>query len=86
MKIDDRECEEAPQGSETGYGKGKVTNNGMRTGMGTEDEKRKGKGKGKGNVKGKGIVKHTPWGDEISCAVALQLQKEMAEADLNTEG
>ena len=44
------------------------------------------KGKGKGNSKGKGIVKHTPGGDDISRAVALQLQKEMYEADSDTEG
>jgi len=47
---------------------------------------RKGKGKGKGNGKGKGIVKQTPGGGDISCAVALQLPKEMSEADLDTEG
>jgi len=35
---------------------------------------------------GKGIVKQTPGGDEISRAVALQLQKEMLEADLDMEG
>jgi len=61
-------------------------------GKGTKDGKGKGKGKameeekGKGNGKGKGIVKQTPGGDDISCAVALQLQKEMYEADSDTEG
>jgi hypothetical protein len=30
----------------------------------------------KGNSKGNGIVKRTPGGDDISHAVALQLQKE----------
>jgi len=33
--------------------------------------------KGKGNSKGKGIVKQTRSGDDISGAVKLQLQKEM---------
>ena len=40
----------------------------------------------KGNGKAKGIVKQTPGRDDISCAVALQLQKEMSEEDLDTEG
>jgi len=48
--------------------------------------KGKGKGKGKGNSKGKGIVIHSPGGDDISRAVALQLQKEMSEADWDMEG
>jgi len=30
----------------------------------------------KGNIKGKGIVKQTPKGDDISRAVTLNLQKE----------
>jgi hypothetical protein len=59
---------------------------------GTEKGNRKGKGKtteewkGKGNGKGKGIVKQTTGGDDISRAVALQLQKELYEADSDTEG
>jgi len=73
---DDGEGEEDMQGSEKGTGKGK----------GTKHGKGKGKGKGKGNGKGKGIVKQTPAGGDISRAVALQLQKEMSEADLDTEG
>ena len=44
------------------------------------------KGKGNGNGKGRGIVKQTPGGDDISRAVAVQLQKEMYEADSDTEG
>jgi len=64
------------QGGEKETGKGK----------GTKDGKGKGKGKGKGNGKGKGIVKQTPGGDDICRAIALQLQKEMYEADLDTEG
>jgi len=46
----------------------------------------KGLGKGKGYSKEQGIVKQTPGGDDISCTVALQLQKEISEADLDTEG
>jgi hypothetical protein len=79
---DDREGEEDTQGAEKGSGKGK----------GTKDEKGKGigkateEGKGKGNGPGKGIVKQTPGGDDISRAIAWQLQKEMYEADSDTEG
>ena len=73
---DDGESEEDTQGGEKGTGKGK----------GTKDGKGKGKGKGKGNGNGKGIVKRTPGGDDISRAVALQLQKERYEADSGTEG
>src|SRR5882757_4012440 len=73
---DDGEGEDDTQGGEKGTGKGK----------GTKDGKGKGKGKGKGNANGKGIVKRTPGGDDISCAVALQLQKERYEADSGTEG
>ena len=43
-------------------------------------------GKGKGNGKGRVIVHQTPGGDDISHAVALQLQKEMYEADSDKEG
>jgi hypothetical protein len=43
-------------------------------------------GKGKGTGKGKGIVKRTPGADDISRAVALQLQEQMSEADLGKEG
>jgi hypothetical protein len=73
---DNGEGEEDTQGGEKGTGKGKET----------KDGKRKGKGKGNGNGKGKGIVKQTPGGDNISRAVALQLQKERYEADSGTEG
>jgi hypothetical protein len=41
--------------------------------------------KRKGNGKGKGIVKQTPGGDDISHAVALQLEKERKKADPDTE-
>jgi hypothetical protein len=64
------------QGGEKGTGKGK----------GTKDRKGNRKGKWKGNSKGKGIVKQNPGGDDISRAVALQLQKERYEADSDTEG
>ena len=83
---DDGESEEDTQGGEKGTGKGKGTKHGKGNGKATADGKGKGKGKGKGNGKGKGMVKHTPGGDDISCAVALQLQKEMSEADLDMEG
>jgi len=43
-------------------------------------------GKGKGNGKGKGIFKQTPGGDDISHAIALQLQMEMYGADSDTKG
>ena len=68
---DNGEAEEDMQGGEKETGKGK----------GPKDGKWKGTGKGKGNGKGKGIVKQTTGGDDISRAVALQLQKERYEAD-----
>jgi len=67
---------EDTQGGKNGTGKGK----------GANDREGQGKGTGKENSKGKGIVKQTPGGDDISRAVALQLQKEMSEADSDTEG
>jgi len=73
---DNGEGEEDTQGGEKG----------TRKGEGTKDGKGKGKGKGKGNGKGKGVVKQTAGGDDISHAVALQLQKEMYETDSDTEG
>ena len=79
---DDGECEKDMQGGEKGTGKGKGTKNGMRKGKGKATEE----GKGKRNGKGKGIVKQIPGGDDISHAVALQLQKELYEADSDTEG
>jgi hypothetical protein len=76
--------EEDMQGSEKGTGKGKGTNNGKAKGKGNATEE--GKGKGKGNIEGKGIVKHTPVGDDISPVIAVQLQKEMKEAESGTDG
>jgi len=77
---EDGEGEEDTQGGEKGTGKV----------MGTKDGKWKVKGKGIGNGKGngkeKGIVKQTPGGDDISRAIDLKLQKEMYEADSDTEG
>jgi len=83
---DNGEDEEDMQGGEEGTGNGKGTKDGKGKGKATEDGKGTGKGKGMGNGKGKGIVKQTPGGGDISRAVALQLQKEMPEADLDMEG
>jgi len=83
---DDSEGEEDTQGAEKGTGKGKGTKNGKGNVKAIEDRKEKGKGKAKWNIKGKGIVKQAPGGDVISGDFALQLQKEMYEADLDTEG
>jgi len=66
--------------------KGTLDGKGKRKGKAKENGKAMEKGKGKGNSKGKGIVKQTPGGDDISRAVALQLQKEMYEADSDMEG
>ena len=73
---DNGEGEENTQGSVKGTGKGKGTKDGKGKGKATEDGKGKGKGKGKGNDKGKGIVKQTPGGNDISRAIALQLQRQ----------
>jgi len=83
---DDGEGEEDTQGGENGTGKGKGTMHGKGKGKATEDGKGNGKGKGRGNCKGKGIVEQTPGGGDISRAIALQLQKETSEPDLDTEG
>jgi len=86
----DSECEDEKHGGEKGTGTGKGTNDVKGQEMGKSNGKgkatEKGKGKGKGNSKGKGIVKQTPGGDDISCAVALQLQKQIYEAESDTEG
>jgi len=55
----------------------------LRKGSGKAREQRRPRGKGRGNGKGKGIVKRLSGGDDISCAVALQLLKEMSEAKLD---
>jgi hypothetical protein len=81
---DDIEGDENTQASENVTGKGKGTKD--RKGTGKEKATEEGKGQGKGNGKGKGIVIQTPGGDDICCAVALQLQEEMYEAASDTEG
>ena len=83
---DNGEGEEDTQGGEKGSGKVKGTKHGTRKGKATEDGKGNVKGKGKGNGKVRGIVQQTPGGGDISRAVALQLEKEMSEADQDTEG
>jgi len=80
----DGQGEEDKQGGEKESGKGKGTTE--RKGKGKGKATEEGKGKGKANGEGKGIVKHYPGGDDISCAIALQLQKEMYEADSDMEG
>jgi hypothetical protein len=69
----DGEGEEDTPGGE----KGTRQEQGTKDGMG----KGKGEGKTKGNRIGKGIVMQTPPGDDTSHVVALELWKEMYEAD-----
>ena len=73
---DDGTGEEDMPGGETGSGNGEGTKDGKGKGKGKGKAMEEGKGKGKRNGKGKGIVKDTPGGDDISCAVALQLHNE----------
>jgi len=77
---DDGEGEEDTQGAEKETGKRKDTKDAKGKWQGN------GKGKGKGNRKGMGFVKRTPGADDISHAIASQLQKRMSEADLDIEG
>jgi len=81
---DGSEGEGDTQGGEEWTGKGKGTKDGKGKEKGSATEE--GKGKGKGNGTGKGIVEQTPGGDDISRAIAVQLQKEMYQADSDTEG
>jgi len=76
------------QGQENRTGKEKGTEDGKGHGKGKGKAKWKvmEEGKGKGNGKGKGILKQIPVEDDISHAVAFQLQQEMYEADLDMEG
>jgi hypothetical protein len=83
---DDVDSGEDTQGCEKQTRKGKETKDWKGKGKATMDGKGKGKGKRNGNSKGKGIVKNTPEGDDISRAMAVQLQQEMYEADSDTEG
>jgi hypothetical protein len=68
---DDSEGEEHTLGGERGTEKEKGTKDGK--GKGKEMAPEEGKGKGKGNGKEKGIVKKTAGGDDISCAIGMQL-------------
>jgi len=79
---DDSEGEEDMHGGEKGTRKRKVTKEGK------EKVKKKAteEGKGKGIGQGKGMVKQTAGGDDISRAIAWQLQKAMYEADSVTQG
>jgi hypothetical protein len=70
----DSDSEEDTLGGEKGTRKGKGTKDGKGKGKGKATEE--GKGKGKGNGKGQGQFKQTPGGDNISRAVAVQLQNE----------
>jgi len=72
---DDDEGVEDTQCGDKGTGKGK----GIKEGKGKRMVKRK------GNGKGKGIVKQSPGGNDISHAVALQLEKERNKAAPDTE-
>jgi len=69
------------KGTKDGKGKGKGKGKAMEEGKGKRKALEEGKGKGKGNSIGKGIVNQTPGEDDISHAIALQLQNEMNEAD-----
>jgi len=82
------EGEEDMQGCEKGTGKEKGTKDGEEKGTRTGKGKAKpmDEGKGMGHSKGKHNVIQTPGGDDISRAVTFQLQKDMYEADLDTEG
>jgi hypothetical protein len=77
-------------GNENNQGEGEDDTLGAEKGTRKEKGMKDGKGNpkwnGKGNGKGKGIVKRTPGGDDTSCDLALELQKQMSEADLDKEG
>jgi len=80
----DSKGKEDMQGGEKRTGKGMCTKDGKGSGRGKATEK--GKGKGKGNDTGNGIDKQTLEAADIPRAVAVQLQKEMYDTDLDTEG
>jgi len=44
-----------------------------------------GKGKWKGNCQGKGIIRQTLEGDDVSCTDSLPFQAEMNHGHLDTE-
>jgi hypothetical protein len=77
--------EEDKQGAEKGTEKGNRSKDGKGQGRMTVERNGNGKGKGMGDGIRNGIVKQTPGVDDISCAIALQLQKAMYEADCNSE-
>jgi hypothetical protein len=83
--IERSDGEEDTQGAEKGTEKGNRSKDGKGQGRMTVDRNGNGKGKGMGDGIRNGIVKQTPGGDDISCAIALQLQKAMYEADCNSE-
>jgi hypothetical protein len=56
----------------TAKGNGTKDGEGIQIGQATEE----GEGKGKGHTHGKGIVKQSPRGDDNSCTLAVQWQKE----------
>jgi len=84
------EGEEERQGGGKGFGKGNGTKDGKGEGKGKGKGEgkamEKGKGKGKGHSKRKGMIEQTTGGDDISWAVALQLQKDLYRADSDREG
>jgi len=86
---DNGDGEEDMQGREKGTGKAKDTPAGKRNGKGNGQWKGKAtekeKGKGKGNSTEKSIDKQPPGRDDISYGIVLQWQKQMYEADCDTE-
>jgi len=64
-----------------GPGQGREQKMGRRKGKRRERQWRKGRGIGRETVTGKVLSIKPQGGDDISHAVALQLQKEMYEAD-----
>jgi len=81
MGEEDTEGGEIVTGKENGTHDGKGIGKRKGNGMGKVMEE----GKGKGNGTGKGIVEPTAGGDDISRAIALQLQRAMYEADSDME-
>jgi len=72
---DTQGCENVPwkgKGIQDGKGKGNEMEDGKGKGMGKGKANKEGKGKGKRKGKGKGLVKLSPVGDDISCAIAFQ--------------
>jgi len=78
---DDGVGEEETQGGGKRTAKRMGSKDGNRMGKGKRKAMEEGMGKGTGHGKGKGSAKQTSGGDDISRAVALQLQKEIYEAD-----